>query len=270
MSSNLVYSRIIKLLTIILACVAGLAMSFSLVYALMVTINTNDGIVDPNWASGNHVVSDPQNDWVDTPGTPTEDIKNAWIANDANYLTFRIDTYGSPATGAGTQIVAILDCSVPPNGNYSDTVDRKIVYRPNQTTAPSPCLNEGDPPNPDGCAFIVNGQNSDLGALAVGRYERINNTMEWQVHKTNAPLGDCETLNPLPIAFSLTSTTASGGTYPQYDNTDWVNWSIPTSVDVIEFQAKNKFPLSNNWIIAIAMMGLVSGIGAFLLHKKGR
>lgn len=101
------------------------------------TINTDDGLVDPNWDAPDY--TDP----CTFTSRQVDEIKNAWVRWDGTAIYFRIETCAgpplTPKSGSGLltksmRAVAAIDCNN--NGNFQEEADRLVVYYDN--TGPNP------------------------------------------------------------------------------------------------------------------------------------
>jgi hypothetical protein len=114
-----------KFLPVVLALTLGL-LAVSVVYAVFITVDTNDGVVDSNW--GTAFVTDPAGDSVCAAGS-FGDITNAYIGSSGTGTTdtfyFRVQGTGL-STGFTGRGVAHLDCN--DNGIFTDSADRQVVY----------------------------------------------------------------------------------------------------------------------------------------------
>lgn len=199
----------------ILAALVGLLVAYSVVSAAMITIETNDGLVDPNWAANPYTqlaIDHPRN----TAISETVDIKNAWFANDSTFITFRIQTYAGPLASPDKVAVGILDCNL--DNDADDSVDRKIVFNPNNDTY-----------------VIYRGNGEFLSSIDVTRSERIADSVEFKVMWTNMDPA-CHTTNPnhTKLAFAI---AASGGAV--LDQAGFYDWNVPTSVTLKEFSGSS-------------------------------
>lgn len=105
---------------------------YSIAHAVWVTIDTDDGVVDADWAVN------PSWDPVYTGSCTNSDIADideiqyAWIGNDATHFYFRIQACAGPAISEGTRSVAAgFDCSIPANNSWEDFEDAIAVWGEN-------------------------------------------------------------------------------------------------------------------------------------------
>ncbi len=101
------------------------------------TINTDDGLVDPNWGTADY------SDSCAFTSRQVDEIKNAWVRWDGTAIYFRIETCAgpplTPKSGTGPltksmRAIAAIDCNN--NGNFEEDADRLVVYYDN--TGPNP------------------------------------------------------------------------------------------------------------------------------------
>jgi hypothetical protein len=114
-----------KLLPVVLACVLALLV-VSVAYAVFVTVDTNDGVVDSHW--GTAAITDDAGDSTCAGGS-FGDITNVYIGSSGTTPTdefyFRVQGTGF-STGSTGRGAAHLDCNN--NGSFTDSVDRVVVY----------------------------------------------------------------------------------------------------------------------------------------------
>jgi hypothetical protein len=120
---------LVSLAIAIIAFFAVVAISM----AQWVFIETNDGVIDSNWANVTPVFVDSTND---SSINDKDEIKHAWYVYDGDFISFRIDVWDSTdfLSGNNMRAVAALDCNK--NGNFYDGDsggvygDRAIVLYP--------------------------------------------------------------------------------------------------------------------------------------------
>lgn len=106
------------------------------VYAQLITINTNDNLIDPGWPVTPNA-TDPALDHTAPPLPPMQnpiDIINIWAAPDATDWYFRIEVnQPTPVFGAQRRLGVFFDCDDDGNTRESG-VDWLVTYFPNGDT----------------------------------------------------------------------------------------------------------------------------------------
>lgn len=243
-TSNLTHRRWLALL----AALVGLLAAYSVVSAAMITINTNDGLVDANWAANPYtqlVINHPRNEAI----SATQDIKNAWFANDGTNITWRIQTYSSTLGSPDKVAVGVLDCNLDNDAN--DSVDRKIVFNPNS----------------DQYAAYT-GAGVFLSSIELSRSERITDNVEFKVIWNNMdPMCRITNSQHTRLAFAIASV---GGAIS--DQAGFFDWNVPTSVTLKEFSGSSG--ISQGQVQLLLWGGLVSMIalvaGAWFVRRLWR
>jgi hypothetical protein len=211
--------------------------------AAPVTINTNDGLVDPNWPTPRYISSS------DNPAIPNAlEIKTGYLASNPDRIYFRIQTYAAPASPTGYTAVAGIDCNN--DNNTNDPYDRLIGYAPT-----------GD------YVWVADGTGSLIGSPGVQYGERVpaspnNDNLEWQLYfgaGSGLPISVFPDACRGAINVQFAITTFPGGVVQ--DQTGLYPWNIPTALDMEEFSATSGGSSRNIDLLILVGFLVISGIG---------
>lgn len=247
---------IVKSTGIIIALLCMLMLPV-VVLAAFISVNTDDGIIDPDWASVTTFFTDPSNDAL-----PDEyEIKQAWIAreSDSSMYYFRVILYGQLPLDNISGIEARLDCNN--NDIFTDAGDKIIVYyHSNPATNDDVIECSGDEypacagPNSEPL------KGSDFGeeiAVGDGTY-----SYEWRADTTEVGGMDWSMCDGVIPAHFIT-------TWPDLtpiDATDIRGFDVPTAVDLARFETRQTAAS-----LAPAFLGLALVlVAAMLLALRAR
>ena len=216
------------------------------VYAAHLTINTNDGIVDPNWASVTLFGSDGD-DWADD----NYDIDQTWVTNaaDNSFFYFRANLIGSgrlPSSDNWSSIEAHLDCDT--NGDDYGASDVIAIYY-GQDNSSIECQGTAWPncaPGPGSADWNDNTTAEEISGTP--------NNYEWQADVNNGNVNWSACLSTVNIRFV---TLDSNGAVA--DTTEWRPYNAPTAVTLEKFSAGQ---LNDTFILPIALVSLLAVLTA--------
>jgi hypothetical protein len=204
------------LLTVSLTLVIVL-MTFTLAYAAFFSINTDDGLIDPNWPAA-PFMTDPAGD----AASIGNDIINFWFGSDGNppsEFYFRADLApavppGNPSAGDGGMgplvfLIAKLDCDN--NGSFVDDVDMWVVFNAYK-----------------GETISANGSLSLMDQMPNTYGEFIGTTaFEWKTSTSgiNLDWGPCTSSSQINVML-----TTVDGIFTDLDTTTPKGYNVPTAI----------------------------------------
>jgi hypothetical protein len=231
-----------------LVLLAALGVFHDTLAAWVTDINTNDGLVDPNWGAPMFSASSPiTNDDLD--------IKQAWMRNNDSNLFFHIETWVAPAVPAGFAAVAVLDCNS--NGSDTDSVDRKIVYNPNTQEY----LEIYDGSN----IWMGTICNSDANCDEGERVSSSNGHLEWKYPYSTDPNFPTDCKNDIKIAWA----TVNAANKVAYMVTPYFGYDVPTTIELEKLQAVSGSQLSKP-LLALLGISLVFGVSGIILMLRNK
>jgi hypothetical protein len=194
------------------------------VYAAHFTIDTDDGLVDSNWASVNLL----NTDGGDLP-IGSYDIDQTWVTNtaDNSFFYFRANLIGSaqlPSYDPLSSIAAQLDCDL--NGNAYGPLDIIVVYNGLNNNSIE-CRGPAWPvcilgPGPD-----WDWNDSTTGEEILGT----RNNYEWLADVNNGVVNWSGCLGTVNIRFVTVDPSL------EQDVTAWQAYNAPTAVTLEKFTA---------------------------------
>ena len=246
------YRKSLRIIMVILPFVIGLMVTVVVFATPSPVINTNDGVIDPNWGAPLFTQT--------CPAVPTtNDISNAWIQSNSNEIYFSLQTCVGPAIGGTHYAAALMDCDM--NGSVNTTTDRWILYQPvndyqdlrdgNKTTIASQCTGAIGTP----CEYG----------------ERINDTLEWRVDYSILSTDPASALpagcrGQINIAFGVVNVNT--GTL--ITQTTLKGFNVPTVVHMKEIKASSQ-PGETLLVVGLVGVILAAGLGAVvILRRKNR
>jgi hypothetical protein len=191
-------------------------------FAIRVTINTNDTIVDPNWAGATPVRTDGD-DFADN----NYDLNQVWMTSDPtnSAFFFRVNLISGGRLPADySSFEARLDCNM--NGSFTDAVDVVVYYAINAGLEELVECQGNDYPM---CDMSTEPNHSDTNSALFG--EEINSSgiynYEWRADVTNGTTNWSACLGNIKVQF------ASLNQYQQLqDSTVWQTYNTPTAVEL--------------------------------------
>jgi hypothetical protein len=226
-------------------------LSTAVVHAVYVDIDTNDGILDPDWANTtpSPYLTDP-----DDVGNDNMDILSAYLGTNGpagtDYLYFRVDVVSAPITGnaANNRVNALIDCNN--NGVINDPTDLFVSYLPTidaieirQTSNNLPLITY---PNTQDGERPANG-----------------NSAEWRVLKSDLTTWGCTNVGTGAIRVQFVT---SSGAAPVDTTALGDTWNSPTAVQLQDLQAVYS---SETAAFLLPFAGLLT-ITAYLYRRRPR
>ncbi len=130
-SASRIPLRAAALVLAVLALVLGAVL---VAHAALITINTDDGQVDPQWQLAAPPITDPAGDNTQSPQNPNNDIIAGWAASGPEGVSppttyyFLMQVAGTTAIQDGYLAVAAVDCDG--DGFMNNSSDRYVAYNP--------------------------------------------------------------------------------------------------------------------------------------------
>jgi len=224
----------------------GLAVALAIpltVYAAHFTINTNDGIVDPSWASVTPLSSDSDDFFDDN-----YDIDQAWVTNaaDNSFFYFRANLMGTGQLSPppSSSITAEFDCDQ--DGNPYGASDVIVSYNPFSDISIE-CQGYFWP-------FCTSGPGPGWDWNDITTGEEIlgtPNNYEWQADVNNGNVNWSACLGTVNIRF----VTYFDPLFPEMDATAWQAYNAPTVVVLEKFSAGQP---KDTFIVPIALLSLLA------------
>jgi hypothetical protein len=228
----------------LVAAILAALLIASTVFAAFFTINTNDGLDDPNWPVS-PFTTDPTGD-----APSNYDIQSFWAGTDANppnNYYFRADLVGTLSMAIDDYLFSRLDCN--DNGSMADSVDVLIGYVPETDTL---LVAQGDLTNLDSMP------GSSLGEVtSSGNYE-------WRVPTSGGSVdwSACET-GHIKIDLVTVDNDYFGGIQ---DQTTSHGFNVPTAVTLRSLSAGIQQRASTAMLV-LASIGLGSA-GILVLRRR--
>ena len=239
----------------LLITVATMLAVVSGVYAAHVTINTNDGALDANWANVSLII----NDGADTAAN--YDIVEAWVGNSADNSAF---FFRANLAGTGqlpndySALEARLDCNL--DNDFTDAQDVVVFYALDTFLPDGEEVMECQGDDYIDCDYLPEPNNSDTNPLTSG--EEIAGTpysYEWQADTVNGATDWSACLGSFNVQFA--SVNGSGVVQ---DITNWLPYSAPNAVALSSITAQNMMP------ITAIVLGITAVGGLLVIRKKSK
>jgi hypothetical protein len=223
----------------------------TLVYAVFLTINTNDGVIDSDWPSAtpSPYVTDANND----AGGGNTDITAGYMATSGpagtDFLYFRVDVASGSIAGVNQRLTAFIDCNN--DGDFTDNngaagpTDLIVLYSPAADTI----------------QIRVAATNALVASGAASDGEAVGSSAEWQVQKSVLTANGCTNIATSTIAVAFTSLNDTTITGPV--------WNSPTAIHLQAFQASGNTADMTAVAVFILLL-LASMVAYFVLLGRGR
>jgi hypothetical protein len=243
----------LEIVLVIIAC--GLLVT-GIVFAAppAAPINTNDGIVDPQWSTP--IYTSPSNR---TDITDTLEIKYAWVMSDGNQLYFRIQTYAPAALISGYGAVAAIDCDQ--DGLTNTHVDRLITW---EISNDALAYRYGD-------TFETVGLYCTVG-FPCPYGERVNSpnndNVEWRGDYSVIPLDSVAFPAGCRDAIGISIAIANMSSPSIMDNTPLYPWNVPTNVEVKGLKASSRPNLAPLMLGVLLLLIFAAGVTAVVNYKR--
>lgn len=236
---------------LLLALIVALALPIT-VWAVFVSINTDDGVIDPDWAAVTLFQSSPNDPGIDD----AYDIKEAKVTREADNSLwyFQVVLYGQLPLDNLTSVEARISCD--DDSAFTSAADKIVLYY------------HADPPTNDNsiecqaddyplCSTNGEFQGADFGeevAVGDGTY-----SYEWKADIADAGGIDWSACN----GQEMMQFTVANETGTTYDTTGTRGFDVPTAVDLNHFGAA-----STSTVGLITLIGLSSII--VVLWRRAR
>ena len=243
-------SRIIQFSLVILSLSVALMLP-STASAVFASINTDDGVIDPQWANVSVFLTSPNDGGV----PDSQDIKQAKVTreSDNSYWYFQVILYGQLPQDNATSIEARVSCDG--NATFTGAEDKYVLYYhadPSTNDNVIECEGNDYPTCSNGEML----KGSDFGeevAVGDGTY-----AYEWKTDIAN-PGGiswaTCNGQETLQFAVAGTDGTT-------YDSTGTRQFDVPTAVQTRQLAARSS---AANAMPGVAIvLGAVAGLGLTL------